>query len=987
MTSRAILVVLALLCVPTIAAQEFVERTSQLDTRVSPIIRPVSGGAMIDFNVDGLMDVYREGLLQVQRPDGRFENRRVPFGIDDLNGLTEGATWADYDGDGFPDLFLIDRSQSPKLYKNLGRWFFARSDRSTGLDQIPPIRSAVWFASNGDGRPDLAVTGNSGTQIYQATNAGGFQLRSDVRASPGCGLSAANHDGDGDQDLYVSACLEGQSVDLFLENLGVGVFAVDGDALPQTNGRRAVGAVHLDYDRDGDLDVFVANEVAEPPPQLETASDRLYRNDGNGRFSDVTNAAGVTGAIYDQAWGLAAADFDNDGWVDLYVANRFAADLSEAEHRLLHNNGDGTFSDVTGTSLPGVTFSARSAPIVGDLNADGQIDLYLTSEDGDRLFYNQGSENHWVRVRLRGLIQNSDGWNDGLGAEIRVWKGGTVQVGQITAGEAHASQHNGLVAHFGLAAASVADSIVVSWPNGDTDRVLAVAADQEIVVQQGGGSGRVPGTFALTGPEEGHRVDLSDGAIDFQWSALNDPTGTGVTYELTLAGPGVDTTFVAIPGTGFTLDPQFLIQHQTYFWTVVGRNALAARSATQRGSFSYGGSSVAAPIKLNLSLKALHSGQLAFGDYDHDGDLDIAMTGTGPDGGVSRLYTAVDALFPAGESDLSFKLFRDSEAILRNVRDSHVSWVDYDGDGDEDLFLAGYFEDVDGNVSVVSELYDMDGVLKQNPGVSVGFPDIHQGDGAWADFDADGDLDLLLAGATQMSFPWASVATIVRNDNGRFTTLDLGFIGVRFATVSWADYDGDGDPDAFVSGQTDEGRSGTWTYRNDGGSFSPVDLGLPGLQFGSMDWADFDQDGDPDLVISGGRLSPDLYSGATLIFRNDDGVLTDIGADRDLQQVVFGASRWLDFDLDGDQDLVVTGAESPFGERESVIYRNEDNVRFAEEFRLVGLLFSEVAVGDYNGDGDIDIAAIGQDEAGKPSVLFFLNLLRAEVIPAALIQR
>lgn len=967
-------------------AQRFVETTSLVETRISGIQRPVNGGAVIDFNSDGLMDIHREGLLQRQRPDGSYENLGQSLGIDDLTGRTEGSVWADYNNDGHLDLFIIDALRAPRLFQNSGRWLFNRTDRSMRLQGLPSMLGATWLDADGDGWPDLAVTGASGTQLHVNGGPGAFTRRLNRPDLIGCGLSAHDYSSDGKTDLYVSACLRAQfPSDIFLINNGSGFLQVDSRVMPTTNGRLARGSEFLDFDRDGDLDLFVANEIEEPFESPRDAQDRLFRNNGDGTFSFVQNS-GAEGAAGDQAWGVASADFDNDGWVDLLVTNRFATDISAASYKIFRNQGDGTFALESDTGLPRDDAESRGVPLVGDLNGDGAVDIYFAAELGDRLFYNDGNDNHFLRVRLRGLADEGLIPTQGLGARIVVWTGGSGQAGYISGGSAHASQHHGLGAHFGLGTSAMADSVVVTWVDGTVDRWSGLQGDREVILEQGGASGSKVGMFGLSAPVENRRIDLSDGDVDFSWEALSDPSGQQVTYDLTISGPAVDTSFTGLTTTTITVNPDFLLQQQTYFWTVTAHTRFEVRTSLERRTFRYGGANAPPPVKVDMSLKALLSGQLAFADYDNDGDLDLALTGTDGIGGEARVYAAVDTLIPDGEIDISFKVLRDTQSILREVRDGHVSWVDYDGDGDLDLFLAGYFQDIDGVVSVEAELYNNAVVFQQSVQASAGIPGIHQGDGDWADFDGDGDLDLLLSGATAVAAPWAPMTDIIVNNGGTFSPLNAGMTGARFSRVAWVDYDTDGDPDAVVLGQDESGAPRSWAYRNNGGSFSLVDLGLPALYFGSMDWADYDGDGDPDLVMNGAVLSPALFSGRAYIFRNDNGSLTSLGAERDLAQVGFGDVVWLDYDLDGDLDVLLSGASEPFGERVATVYRNEDNVRFAEEFRLSGVLFAGIAAGDYNQDGDQDVILVGEGEDGKPSVLFLLNLVRPETIPDPLLQ-
>ncbi|MFT4605503.1 MAG: hypothetical protein ACI9W4_002242 [Rhodothermales bacterium] len=982
----ASLIIWAVVAPGAVTAQRFVEATGLVETRVSGIQRPVNGGAVIDFNSDGLMDVHREGLLQRQRPDGQFENLGQSLGLDDLTGRTEGSIWADYNNDGHLDFFVIDALRAPRLFQNSGRWLFNRTDRSMRLQGLPSMLGATWLDADADGWPDLAVTGVSGTQLHVNGGPGAFNRRVNRPDVQGCGLSAYDYSGDGTTDLYVSACSGTPfPADAFLNNGGSGFFQLDGGVMASTNTRFARGSEFLDFDRDGDLDLFVANEIEEPFAFPRNGQDRLFRNNGDGTFSAVQDS-GAEGQDGDQAWGVAAADFDNDGWVDILVTNRFATDISAASYKLFRNQGDGTFALTSGTGLPTDDAEPRGVPLVGDLNGDGTVDIYFAAELGDRLFYNRDTENHFLRVRLRGLTEDGLTPTQGLGARLVVWTQGTGQAGYISGGSAHASQHNGLAAHFGLGTSATADSVVVTWVDGSVDRWLGLPADREVILEQGGASASKVGVFGLTAPAHDQRIDLSDGDVGFSWEPLADPSGQPVTYDLTIAGPAVDTTFTGLTTTALTVSPGFLLQQQTYFWTVTAHTRFEVRTSLERRTFRFGGANAPPPVKIDMPLKALLSGQLAFADYDNDGDLDLALTGTDGFGGEARVYAAVDTLIPDGEIDIAFKVLRDTQSILREVRDSHVSWVDYDSDGDLDLFLAGYFQDIDGVVSVEAELYNNGLVLQQSVQASAGIPGVHQGDGDWADFDGDGDMDLLLSGATTATAPWAPMTDVIVNNGGTFVPLNAGMTGARFSRVAWVDYDTDGDPDAVVMGQDESGAPRSWAYQNNGGSFSLVDLGLPALYFSSMSWADYDGDGDPDLVMNGAVVSPSLFSGRAFIFRNDNGSLTSLGAERDLAQVGFGDVVWVDYDLDGDLDVLLSGVSEPFGERIATVYRNEDNVRFAEEFRLAGVLFAGIAAGDYNNDGDQDVILIGEGQDGKPSVLFLVNLVRPETIPDPLLQ-
>ena len=372
-------------------------------------------------------------------------------------------------------------------------------------------------------------------------------------------------------------------------------------------------------------------------------------------------------------------------------------------------------------------------------------------------------------------------------------------------------------------------------------------------------------------------------------------------------------------------------------------------------------------------LTELDYGAMAYADLDGDGDFDLVAAGNSSrrEPFNPTAYVALsrdEAALPNGTVQRVF----DETRLPSQLWHSDVTWIDYDLDGDLDFVITGTpqsgaaFENRP--FEGVTRLYrnDGDGVFDE---VEAGLVGVYSSTVARGDYDNDGDDDLLVAGLTDADTP---VTQLYRNEDGTFAAEDTPFAQLAFGDAQWADYDNDGDLDLTLTGADAQGAFLTTLYRNDGDNgFTEVDAGLPGYAFSALDWADYDADGDLDLALSGGTVSlPRFFDPAAEIFRNDQGRFTRL--DAGLEGIFYGNIAWGDYDNDGDADLLLTGSDNVTSGRSGRIYRNEGGV-FRPRLALVGVAASSVAWGDNDGDNDLDILITGNNLNFDPLTRLYRN--------------
>ncbi len=493
-----------------------------------------SGCAWLDYNNDGLLDLY---VVNGRHIDG-LTNHSAPDGVDATNhlyrnngdgtftdvtaqagvagkGFGVGVTVGDFDNDGHEDIYVTNYN-SAILYHNNGNGTFTDVTAKAGVDNPYFGTGAAFLDYDRDGRLDLFV-GNylqfesSYKYYYSAENYPGpvsyapqvnrlFHNNGDgtftdvshasgIAAQPGraMGITVGDFDNDGWPDIYVA---NDTMASYLYHNNHNGTFtnvAADLGVDYGQNGEEstAMGPIFGDFDNDGWQDLFVS----------DAHYHRLYHNSGKagGMFQDVTDRSGVGAASGQYAgWGSGFFDFDNDGWKDLFIVNGGMSWPVPMQSTLLRNNGDGTFADVSARA--GEFFKEQ---IVGrgacfaDYDNDGWIDAYITTLNGEGVLLHNtppaGPRNHWLTIRLVGTRSN----RDGFGTSVEIVAAGQHQYAQSGSESGYLSQGDPRP-HFGLGQHTQVDTLILHWPSGTTQTLHNIHADQILTVTEPAGAASTP---------------------------------------------------------------------------------------------------------------------------------------------------------------------------------------------------------------------------------------------------------------------------------------------------------------------------------------------------------------------------------------------------------------------------------------------------------------------------------------------------------------
>lgn len=815
-----------------------------------------SGIAVGDYDGDGKVDLFvstktKPGRLfrnlghwkfaDVTERAGLSENDSVlSAGLGWLKGQLgsespsiwhQGATFADVDNDGRPDLYVCRNNAPNLLYMNNGDGTFREEAAERGLALVDGSVVGAFCDYDRDGRLDVFVLTNqvNGTEpsgradhLFHNDGTGHFTettVQAGIKGGTfGHSATWFDYDHDGWPDLYIANDFGGP--DHLYRNNHDGTFTDVLDAVVPHTSYSSMGADTADLNNDGYPDLFVADMATTNREQdrrglaasresmllmdlngthaPQYMRNSLLLNTGRGVFQEAACWAGIAATGW--TWSVLFEDFDNDGWVDLHVTNGMVREANNSDilNRMMqaesdagrirtmkntpvlnephlayrNRNGEG-FDNVSaawGLNETGVSFGAAT----GDFDNDGDLDLvYLNYDGGVSVFRNDVANQHRIQVRLRGKRSN----RFGVGAVIRIESEAGPQMRTLTVSRGYASGSE-LVAHFGLGRDLIVKRLSVEWPSGATQSFSSLAADRAYLIEEEDAPSSLSSTteivpnalYVVAGSESGARIK------DASVLASPDKEQIFLPFRTDQRGPGI----VAGDVDGDGIEDLLVT---------------ATPGSPAQLLHAENGHYAGAPLP-GLSGASVEDGPALLLDFDGDGSRDLLVTKTGahrdswPDGYQPVLY-ANDGHGHFTRSDLLPKMAVNAGAICA---------ADWDGDGDLDLFIGA--RSVPGRYPEAPHSYLLRREGAHFVDVSENAPWLaHLGlvkSALFRDVDLDGRPDLIVASE------WDFVRYFHNDGGGGFSdrTERAGFAsGGRgwWNSLASADLNGDGRPD-FVAG-------------------------------------------------------------------------------------------------------------------------------------------------------------------------------------------
>src|SRR6266404_5899449 len=444
-----------------------------------------------------------------------------------------GVAIFDYDNDGWPDIFVVNgtkleglpsgKAPTSHLYRNNHDGTFTDVTEKAGLTHSGWGQGVCVGDYDNDGFEDLYVTYYGKNVLYHNNGDGAFTDVSEkvhVAGSGkawGTGCAFIDYDRDGKLDLIIANYVDFDSAtalapgerpscmwkgvpvmcgprglpwakNILYHNLGNGAFedVTTNAHIDQTNGHYGFSVSTFDYDDDGWPDIYVA---------CDSTASILYHNNGDGTFDDKTFPAGFGLNTRYLGWGVMFLDVDNDGWPDLVLVNGHVYPEVDSQHLgsnfkepkiLYHNNGNGTFTDISADGGPGITaVSSARGLAVGDLWNDGRMSAVISNMNAPPMLLvnDLRNGNHWIAFRTIGTKSN----RDGIGAKITVKAGTRTLVDEVRSGSSYISNSDMRV-HFGLGSATKIDWVQVRWPSGLVERFENFPVDSIHTLKEGSGT-------------------------------------------------------------------------------------------------------------------------------------------------------------------------------------------------------------------------------------------------------------------------------------------------------------------------------------------------------------------------------------------------------------------------------------------------------------------------------------------------------------------
>ena len=536
---------------------DFTHRETTLDPALANVAPHVSGmGAavsVVDFDRDGWSDLYATSSrfghpnALLRNEQGRFRDVAASAGLAEVNiegqGVSMGSVWADFDNDGFEDVFLYKWGWQ-QLFRNRGDGTFVDVSAPAGVRRWMNSNSACWIDYDRDGFVDLYVAGYfpervnmwklESTRIMQesfefARNGGhnvllrnrGDGTFEDVTALTGCdstrwtlAVAAADMDRDGFVDLYLA---NDYGPEELFRNVGGQRFELMSNVGLDESSKSGMSVTLGDFENEGCLGVYVTN-ISKERFLFQGNNLRRNRLAQSGKLYNIADVSSTSSRpVVDcgWAWGAQFGDLDNDGRLDLFVANGFVSASRERDYwygmskvaggagnlfedaalwepmgdaslsgyevsRVLHNQGGARFADVAAAVGVSDEYDGRAVAFA-DLFHRGALDVIVANQKGPLLLYENelAKPRHWIQLDLRGTKSN----RSAIGAEVTLEFGSRKQTQTVLAGSGFCAQNDHRL-HFGLGDAAGVDAVTIRWPSGDEQKLARLEIDRLHVVEE-----------------------------------------------------------------------------------------------------------------------------------------------------------------------------------------------------------------------------------------------------------------------------------------------------------------------------------------------------------------------------------------------------------------------------------------------------------------------------------------------------------------------
>ncbi|OJJ15992.1 hypothetical protein BKI52_35050 [marine bacterium AO1-C] len=947
------------------------------------------------------------------------------FGLLNTNLPSGAVAWADYDNDGDMDL-IIANSTSTNIYRNLGNGSF--DTPSVGLT-ITAVENGhiAWGDYDNDGDLDFLLTGDSNpaagntnatvtpiATLYRNEGNGTFTTPATGVTLQGIHFSSADwgdYDNDGDLDLIIGGNTSGfgSPNTLIYRNKGDGTFEASGITLSNFN----VAAGNLqwgDYDNDGDLDIL-STGTTDISSVFPLSATKIFVNN-NGSFSALS--INIPGVYQPNGTTSFWKDTDNDGDLDLIVTGNAGTDFEPSFiSREYINAGGGTFTQNTSFGQNDVTDAAdfdrdgkveflgtkRLYEIVQngqvtetdlglnaqnvfwiDFNNDGRLDICSITSTATRIYRNLAVTPNTIPSipsNLKAVVKGDSvilSWDAASDTETPT---NSLSYNFYIGTTAEGVQTVASMAVNSVGATNFGFRKILKRGNAQLNKTIKIknlSVDTYYwsvqTIDQSGGSSffAQEKTFEVksipTAPEM-LQATRTNGLIDLSWT---DKANNEEGFIIQRATTNVDNAFVIIDtinaqsgtnGTATYQEDNSTIQNNTqYFYRVKAYNTggLSTASNVSNATAIFG---IFSP-KNATALVNLQNGAADWGDLDNDGDLDFIVTGRNES---SSLQTIIYLNNGNG-------VFVDSQnKTIVGVSDGDIALGDYDGDGDLDILISGAFGTND-----ITKIYENQGNLSFAE-LSITTSNVRFSSVAWGDYDNDGDLDAWVTGFLNSGV--SGTLSIYRNDgNKQFTEIKThGIDAIYQGSLDLGDYNNDGHLDALVVGRGSGGKISK-VFRNKGdGTFQEANLGITitGVA-GNATWGDYDNDGDLDILLIGDPDAGNNGETAKVYKNNGDGTFQVVTTT--LFPFSDGNARWIDYDNDGDLDILIAGFSRADGTDRVKLFTNNGGDSFVANTSInIGIEKNGLFLADFDQDQDVDFLHM---EGIFSSNTYYTKLIRNE---------